>query len=927
MGFSAPFRAVCLIAGTAFLFPGTVLAAPAEDSPGPLLDGSIADVADRIPATVLDHWILGRISSSTYRNGPVAIASAVVKSGGRVYIGGDFNYVGPRRQGMAFLSADVGRLLKGFEDFNGTIHVIIPDGSGGWYLGGRGVWYEGQDGLPLRRIESPCVFHVDEDGELIEDFQSLIGVYFLPESELDPNDAENGVNALVLTDDTLYVGGMFKLMRPSPGGGFTWTEGDPVNLVALDAKTGAARPVTFNPDGPVNALVLSSGRLYAGGSFKNVGTTARKNLAAFDSATGALLSWDPGTDQAVECLAASGATIFVGGQFTSFGGSLTAPSTTHRVGIGALDAVTGDVLPWSADTADCPVTTGCTNTRYVHALNLSGGTLYVGGNFIEIGGQVRQAIAALDAATASVLSWNPAFSVGDVYSLAVDADTVYAGGWMQVGPANDFIGQHLASLDKGTAALKTNFRHTDGWVTALALDKLGRLLAGGSFRSAGGFKRWGMAALDAETGMALENWVPHVMGGAVQDLALSGDTLFLGGGFAVVDNQPRIRLAALDAETGSLKPWNPGADQAVSKIAVSDGVVYAAGAFITLGGSPSAFLRALDAETGGVLPFNAGVFENRFSFGAVLSELLPLDGKLYVCGSFDHIAGEAHSGIAVLDAVTGAVLPWNPQPDGQYVNDMAASGGRLYVCGVFTTIGGEERYGLAEFDLTTGLVTPWNPRTSGITLAGSPIQFSSLTQNPVLSNLAVGDDLVFATGGVSGLEGNFSAWVGAFKRGDGELAYSASPWTCYNSYSPMWGCSSGEVDDLFFSDKTLYMAGTFQLGSHGYRPAYEALYFEGDAPRARAARSGEFIPYPNPHRIGGSPVLFSFEPCARGSVVVLDRAFNPVRSLPPEWVDAASGHAQWDGFDGAGRAAPPGMYYAILETEKGRLQCKLTVAP
>jgi len=38
---------------------------------------------------------------------------------------------------------------------------------------------------------------------------------------------------------------------------------------------------------------------------------------------------------------------------------------------------------------------------------VSGSTLYVGGFFTSIGGQVRTGIAALDAATGTVTDWNP----------------------------------------------------------------------------------------------------------------------------------------------------------------------------------------------------------------------------------------------------------------------------------------------------------------------------------------------------------------------------------------------------------------------------------------------------------------------------------------------------------------------------------------
>ncbi|GIW09479.1 MAG: hypothetical protein KatS3mg061_0536 [Dehalococcoidia bacterium] len=61
------------------------------------------------------------------------------------------------------------------------------------------------------------------------------------------------------------------------------------------------------------------------------------------------------------------------------------------------------------------------------ALAVSGSTVYVGGLFTSVGGQARNYLAALDAATGNVTSWNPNAN-GSVYALAVSGSTVYVGG-------------------------------------------------------------------------------------------------------------------------------------------------------------------------------------------------------------------------------------------------------------------------------------------------------------------------------------------------------------------------------------------------------------------------------------------------------------------------------------------------------------------
>ena len=68
----------------------------------------------------------------------------------------------------------------------------------------------------------------------------------------------------------------------------------------------------------------------------------------------------------------------------------------------------------------------------VNALALSGdgGTLYVGGSFTFIGGQTRNNLAALEAATGRVTSFDPAGlgTDGPVFALEVSGTQVYVGG-------------------------------------------------------------------------------------------------------------------------------------------------------------------------------------------------------------------------------------------------------------------------------------------------------------------------------------------------------------------------------------------------------------------------------------------------------------------------------------------------------------------
>ncbi|GAA5109351.1 hypothetical protein GCM10023339_09310 [Alloalcanivorax gelatiniphagus] len=136
------------------------------------------------------------------------------------------------------------------------------------------------------------------------------------------------VLALAVSPDgeTLYAGGAFTAATV-PDGTDADTEPDVVQrrrLAAFDIETGALVS-TFAP--PVNAdvaaVVATSTTVYAGGSFRGVGTADRQYLAAFGT-DGTLLPWAPAaTGGPVTSLTAdpAGTKIAVGGFFTALNGS------------------------------------------------------------------------------------------------------------------------------------------------------------------------------------------------------------------------------------------------------------------------------------------------------------------------------------------------------------------------------------------------------------------------------------------------------------------------------------------------------------------------------------------------------------------------------------------------------------------------------
>ncbi|MGQ0721160.1 MAG: T9SS type A sorting domain-containing protein [Candidatus Eiseniibacteriota bacterium] len=322
----------------------------------------------------------------------------------------------------------------------------------------------------------------------------------------------------------------------------------------------------------------------------------------------------------------------------------------------------------------------------------------MGGGFSSIGGQPRKSIAAISTTSGLATTWNPGAD-GVVHAIAVSGSTVYVGGRFTTTGGQPR--SNIAALDSATGAATTWSPHADSFVLALAATGT-TVYAGGSFNSVGGEPRNNIAALDVETGAAT-SWDPGA-DNIVSALAVVGSTVYVGGHFTSISGQQRAHLAALDAATGSATSWDPGADSTVLALAVSDSTVYAGGLFTQAGSQPRSHLAALHAVTGSATSWRADP-------DSVVSALAVSGATVYAGGTFTSIGGQTRSRLAALDAGTGAATAWDPVATGPStrVSALAVSGSIVYVGGRFDAIGGRPRENIAALDAVTGAATAWNP--------------------------------------------------------------------------------------------------------------------------------------------------------------------------------------------------------------------------
>jgi hypothetical protein len=204
---------------------------------------------------------------------------------------------------------------------------------------------------------------------------------------------------------------------------------------------------------------------------------------------------------------------------------------------------------------------------------------------------------------------------------------------------------YLTVLDTTTGApvAGSTFNATanpDGAVYALAVSPDGRrLYVAGTFNHIGGHAAHKLAALDLATGAWDPTFSPAEPNTYVRGLALANGRLYIGGAFSTVGGTARSLVAAVDAQTGALlDSFTPPQDYG--------------GVFSGHGGTP------VEDPPGTTTP----------TYGNVRDLEVTGDGStLLVGGDFLHFGptraadpSHKHGGLIALDAITGALTPWQP---------------------------------------------------------------------------------------------------------------------------------------------------------------------------------------------------------------------------------------------------------------------------
>ncbi len=626
-----------------------------------------------------------------------------------IYLGGNFDYIGPVTGCFAALDPVTATMDNAFPSVltvQGSVDAIIPDGSGGVYIGGS---FSQVGVTPINNLA-----HILSNGSV--------------DNTWNPN-PDNAVQALALSGNSLIVGGSFS----SIGGG---TDG---YLSSVSVATGLMDTTWTSPSigSSVTTVCVYGGTIYFGGYFTTVGDSTRKYLAAVDL-DGNIKSWNPapfGEIVEIGGIDAANGFVYVGGSFTKIG-SLFANS------LAKLDTIDGTAAAWD------PVLAGSLNL-YCSSVKVSGERVYIGGTFTAVGDSTRYGIAAVDTGTALATAWSAGLdSTGYVQSLLVDGAQVYFSGDFSTVKGSSRL--HLATVD--TSGTLQSWSATTSEAAYALCASGGKIFVGGQMYSFGGVRRVSVAALSEITGhpnglqVSFDDTEPQVTA-----LALSDTTLFVGGSFHSVGGFARSSLVAVGASSGGVLPfdanlsaasWSYTTDAAqVFALKTYGGALYVGGQFDSAGTGPQVprnNMAAFDLSTGALRSWNANV---QSGLQPTVNAILCTGGRVYIGGAFASVGDSTRRNLAAVDTVNGLATSWSPSVPNtnDYIYSLAAEGARIYIGGSFSMIDSVARGDVAAVDTSDGTsVFSWNPNpgssVEAITLSGSSVYlggwFSSVGGQP-----------------------------------------------------------------------------------------------------------------------------------------------------------------------------------------------------
>lgn len=343
--------------------------------------------------------------------------------------------------------------------------------------------------------------------------------------------------------------------------------------------------------------------------------------------------------------------------------------------------------------------------RTVYDLLLHNNVIYIAGNFTIVNGVSRNYLAAVDI-NGNLLDWNPNPNYFVSTLTLVDSLLFVGGNFSTIGGQ---LRNYLASLDLNTGLPTSWDPNPNNYISKIvAQDSL--IFVAGAFSSIANQNRNLLAAF-SNSGDIIQSWTVNISGTnpVINTLCFQDSILYIGGSFSNVNQIPRTNLAAVNL-SGNLINWDPSTNNIVNSILAFDNKIFIGGLFSQVNNQNISALAVLDPLTGALLPWNASLgSKSALSIYSIKSDG---NSKILVGGRIEIANASLKNKIAAINLSTNELLPLNISVDDGVVYSLLPVNNTLYFSGSYTSVNGIQRNRLAAVDLNTGQIKDWNPNAN-----------------------------------------------------------------------------------------------------------------------------------------------------------------------------------------------------------------------
>lgn len=544
-------------------------------------------------------------------------------------------------------------------EMDGDVFAAVPDGNGGFYIGGSFTRINGQSRTYLAQIDA---------NSNLTSFNPAIDYFFPPNARIFDVEVHNNI---------LYAGGAITNVNGQTRN----------NFAAFDCSTGNLLSWAPNPAGIVMDVEVVNDQILIGGSFATIAGNSRNNLAAFDLSNN-LLAWDPNPNSTITKIKKAGDKLYVLGGFTTFNG------------LSRSQFIEMDSTSLNPTALIFNFQGGATDVTFAQ------NKLFVVGDFSAVNSVPANNCLIYDFGTAS-MDLNAIQADSVIWSATTDGSSVFFGGYFTTLNNQEF--KRFAEYTISSQSLSNHQLSLNGRVR-IVCKTANSFLFFGTFNAALTHPSSFINCFDDQSGQAVSS--PLQTDGEVYKMSIDGKYLSILGNFTAVNGQPRNHIAIYDLQGDSLMPFNPGQQQyislQVSTIQLIDNTLLFGGVGF------SDLIVAMPIHNGDSSRVIAGVNHSpNSSFGGVYS-FKAVDSLLLISGLFNTINGENRRSFGMVNWYTNQVLPLNLDLEydtgsgidpGHSMYEAVKWKDTLFLAGQFDFSNGQPYEGLIAVDLGTNQVT------------------------------------------------------------------------------------------------------------------------------------------------------------------------------------------------------------------------------